>query len=84
MMIPAFQEWPIDDEGNIGIPIDGCPNCGRVPDEFRGKRFLTVVGHATIQNGGMRHPNDPCSRACRLQWEYAEQVHQQPGARYGS
>lgn len=81
MQLPTFQPASFDDEGNPGIAITGCPNCGKVPQQFRGERYLTIVGHAAILNSRQQHPNDPCSRACRLQWEYAEQVHQQPEVR---
>ena len=76
MELPATQDAAYDANGNPGIEITGCPNCGRVPAAFRGVRYLSIIGHAALRNGGQQHPNDPCSRACRLQWEYAEHVHE--------
>lgn len=81
MRLSAFQDHSVDDLGNPGIPINGCPNCGKVPEWCRGQRYLSGVGWAAASNSGLPDPNEPCSRACRLQWEYAEGIHQQPEAR---
>lgn len=61
----------IDEYGNPMSQV-GCPNCGK------GKRWVGQIEYFAASNSG-RDLAGPCSRRCKLQLEYAEQLAERRG-----
>jgi hypothetical protein len=57
---------PLDGQGNPMAQV-GCPNCGA------GRRWVTMIEYFGARNSG-RDLAGPCSRACKLQIEYAKEL----------
>ena len=63
----AYGYVAFDGDGYQLQGVAGCPNCGK------GRGWMDPIGFVARLNSG-RDPNEPCSRVCAYQQEWADQL----------